>query len=167
MNTIRYVIKTSTLAILAVLLPASLMATPIIVRINDTPSDQAVIQVIGAPEGWSVVPDEVDSALVESGIITLHGVDQDGLVPELGWRFVIPNAPDPNRSAVDIVWIQHEWWGDNSLQIAFDSNKTGYYRNPEIVGDLNAGVVTDNWVTLYADDVVVVQYKPHTYRLRN
>ena len=46
------------------------------------------------------------------------------------------NAPNPLRSAVDIVWIQHDIAGDNSLQIAFDSNKTGYYRNPDPAGFL-------------------------------
>jgi hypothetical protein len=143
---------------------------PIVVRINDTPAEKPVIKVTGAPNGWSFVPDLAASTSTDGGVITLQGVDQYYAVPEQGWRFVVPNAPDPNRNAVDIIWIRHNYWwegGDDSLQIAFSSANVGsYYTNPELVGDINAGTVTDNWVQLYADDFIVLQYKPHTLRLR-
>lgn len=166
MRRICHAFRTSALALLTLLLPCSLMAGPVIVSINDTPAGNAVIQVKGDPEGWNVVPDDIDPATAESGIITLFGVDQTGLVPEYGWRFTIPNAPNPARRAVDIVWIQHDLvTGD--LQVAFDSAKAGtYFGNPRPGGDLDGGVVTDNWVQLYADETLVLLFKPHTYLSR-
>ncbi len=158
-------IKAIIIALVALSLPCSLMAKPVIVSINDTPAGNAVVQVKGAPNGWDIVPDDVGPG-IESGIITLFGVDQASLVPDLGWRFVVPTPEYEFNLAVDIVWIQHE--GPNGdLQVAFDSRDEGFYRPPELAGDTNAGFVTDEWVTLHEDDTLVVRFKPHTYRLRN
>ena len=181
MKKLRYIITSSVLALL-VLLPGSLMAAPIVVRINDVPNAAPVVTVIGAPNGYDLYtgPGIATPGIEEGGIITLFGVDQFGSVGQdefgfdLGWRFVVPNAPDPARAAVDIVFIQHDFdiFGNGDLQVGFDSALPGiYYRtppDPHIPGrDFNAGLVTDGWVTLYSDDTLVVQFKPHTYRLRN
>jgi len=182
MKRIRCIIASSALALLTLLLPCSLLAKPIVIRINDVPNAAPVITVIGAPNGYDIDtgPDIATPGIEEGGIITLFGVDQFGSVGQdefgndLGWRFVIPNAPNPARSAVDIVFIQHDFdlFGNGDLQVAFDSALAGVYYatppDPPIPGrDFNAGVVTDEWVTLYEDDTLVVQFKPHTYRLRN
>ena len=80
-------IRLGVLAFLALLLPCSLIAEPVIVSINDTPSGHAVVQVKGAPNGWTIVPDPGDPAVFESGIITLLGVDVFGSI----------NEPDENE----------------------------------------------------------------------
>lgn len=179
MKKVHYTLKSSALALLTLLVPCSLMAKPIVIRINDVPNAAPVVQVHGAPNGYDFYadPDVATPGIEEGGVITLFGVDQfgevgqDELGNDLGWRFVIPNAPDPNRSAVDIVWIQHDP-DTGDFQVAFDSALAGtYYANPpepHVPGkDYNAGLVTDRWVTLYEDETLVVQFKPHTYKLRN
>jgi hypothetical protein len=160
-------IRAIIIALGALSLPCSLMAKPIVVSINDTPSDHAVVQVNGAPNGWTVVPD--DPALADSGIITLIGVDVFGSInepEENGWRFTDPNAPQSWHASADIIWIQHDWADTGYLQVGFDSagagqwfNSPGYFNS-----DADAGPITDNWVTLYSDDTLVLQYKPHTNR---
>ncbi len=159
----------------AVLLPVSLMAGPIVVSINDVPNGRPVIQVKGAPNGYDLYTGEaVATPGVEEGaLITLIGVnnwfeDPDAYLDDWEGRFVIPEAPNPARTAVDIVWVEHNWddplsplFGD--LRVGFDSALAGaYYRTVN-----SLGLVTDNWVTVYANDTLVVRFKPHTYRLRN
>jgi hypothetical protein len=185
MITFKQSIRAATIALVAVSLPCSLLAKPmkpIVVRINDTPSGHAVVQVQGAPHGWTVVPDEVDPATVDSGIITLIGVDRGGSInepDENGWRFkdsqdwtTLPPLyfpPDPTNyrqyaTSVDIVWIQHDpVTGD--LQVGFDSAKAGlWFRNGGVGNsDADAGTVTNNWVTLWSDDTLILQFKPHTH----
>jgi hypothetical protein len=81
---------------------------------------------------------------------------------------------------VDIIWLGHDVegpFGNGDLQIGFNSALPGsYYFSPELVDpdtgevfidDEDLGPVTDNWVQVYADETVVVQFKPHTYRLRD
>jgi hypothetical protein len=73
------------------------------------------------------------------------------------------------RTAVDIVWVQHDEdvFGDGDLQVGFNSAFPGtWYWNPEIVGEDNLGPVTNLWVTVYANETLVVKYKPHTYRTK-
>jgi hypothetical protein len=172
-------LKSSALALFTLLLPCSLLAGPVTVSINDTPSGHAVVQVKGDPNGWTIVPD--DPTLPDSGIITLIGVDVFGSInepDENGWRFTdrrnwttLPPLyfpPDPVNyrqyaTSVDIVWIQHDpITGD--LQVGFDSAKAGlWFRNGGVGNsDADAGPVTNNWVTLYSDDTLVLRFKPHT-----
>ena len=180
MKAIRYVI-TFSVAALFVMLPSSFMAapkkaSPIVVTINDVPNGAPVIQVQGAPNGYDVYtdPNVADPAIEDGALITLFGVDRSGSIPDWGGRFVVPEAPLWYRTAVDIVWVEHDFdlFGNGDLQIAFDSALAGIYYgtppDPHVPGrDFNAGLVTDRWVTLYEDAILVVQFKPHTDRLRN
>jgi len=169
---------------LLALLPVSLLAAPkkaepIVVSINDVPNAAPVIQVQGAPNGYDIYlindPGKEDGAL-----ITLIGVNNyfdPGALPEWGGRFVVPEAPLWYRTAVDIVWVSHDAdvFGLGDLQVGFNSALPGtYYLNPGLCcrpdgspfnEDVDLGLVTDNWVTVYANDTLVVRYKPHTYRL--
>lgn len=173
MKEIRQSIKWGMVVLLGLLLSSSLMAKPIVVSINDVPNGPPVIQVQGAPNGYNVYTgSEVATPGVEDGaLITLFGVNNyfdPGALPEWGGRFVIPIAPNPFRTAVDIVWVSHDAdvFGLGDLQVGFNSAFPGtWYINPEFRGDENLGLVTDNWVTVYATDTLVIRYKPHTYRL--
>jgi hypothetical protein len=166
--------KATIIALVAVSLPCSLMAKPtkpIVVSINDTPSGHAVVQVQGAPHGYAIYtgPEVVDPTIEEGAAVVLYDVDLLGLVPEWGGRFTIPDAPLWYRSSVDIVWVAHDpgviQFG--ALFVAFDSALPGhYYYNPDIVGDEDLGPLTDNWVTVYCTDLLVIRYKPHTYILK-
>jgi hypothetical protein len=165
MSKFNHSIRAITIALVALSLPCSLLAKPIVVSINDTPGGHAVVQVQGAPHGWTIVPD--DPTLVDSGIITLTSVDQGGSINEPyenGWRFTDPNAPDWWHASVDIIWIQHDWGNSGDLQIGFDSATAGQsYYSPSIFNnDADAGPITNKWVTLYADDTLVLRFKPHT-----
>jgi hypothetical protein len=164
-------IRAIIIALVALSLPCSLMAKPIVVSINDTPSGHAVVQVQGAPSGYAIYtgPEIVDPTIEEGAAIVLYDVDLGQLVPEWGGRFTVPDAPLWYRSAVDIVWITHDpgLFQLNALVVAFDSALPGtYYFNPELLGDENLGPLTSNWVTVYSTDLLVIRYKPHTYRLK-
>ena len=166
---VRRAIAFATLAVLALLLPCSLLADPIVVRINDVPNGPPVIQVQNAPNGWFFYTDEdiANPAIEEGGLVVLPGANASGASYDWAGRFVVPNAPDPNHHGVDIVWVENF---DDILVVGFDSALPGvYYRTPGLFPntDENLGPVTDNWVKVYADDVLVVLFKPHTYRLRN
>jgi hypothetical protein len=178
-----HALNRSALGLLATLLPCSLLANPIIVTINDVPNGPPVIQVQGAPNGYDIYTGEgVANPTIEDGaLITLFGVNNyfdPGALPEWGGRFVVPAAPLWYRTAVDIVWVSHDAdvFGLGDLQVGFDSAHPGtYYYNPGLVipgnppivvnTDEDLGLVTDNWVTAYSNDTLVVRYKPHTYRL--
>ena len=170
-------IAVSTLALLAVLLPSSLMAAPIVIAINDVPNGRPIIQVYGAPNGYNIYTgDCVNTAGIEDGaLITLFGVDTSGSIPDWSGRFVIPTAPNPDRRAVDIVWVEHDSEDccksvcNGDLQIGFNSAFPNvYYGTPGVVNaDEDLGVVTDKWVQVYTSDTVVIFFNPHTYRLRN
>lgn len=180
MKRTRSVITFCALALLAIL-PASLLAAPILVSINNVPNGPPVIQVKGAPNGYDVYTGEgVATPEVEDGaLITLIGVDTGGSLPDWGGRFVVPEAPLWFRSAVDIVWVTHDVdvFGNEDLQVGFNSALPGtFYFNPGLVNpatgelqndDEDLGPVTDNWVTVYESDVLVIRCKPHSYRLRN
>lgn len=174
----------------SLLVAASVLAAPIIVRINDVPNAAPVVTVIGAQKGYDIYtgPEIVTPGVEDGAVVTLFGVDQAGEIPELGWRFSDPRdpdslppywVPDPENPgemmnvrefvlAVDIVWLQHDTEGpffNGDLQICFNSALPGkWYLNPGVFNeDQNAGFVTNNYVTVYEDDTVVVQFKPHTY----
>ena len=165
------------LALLILLLPGSILAAPIVVTINDIPNGAPVIEVFGAPNGYNIYTgDCVNNPAIENGaLITLFGVDTAGSIPDWSGRFVIPNAPDPSRAGVDIVWVQHDnseacdLFGNNDLQVGFNSAFPGtYYGTPVISNsDENLGVVTDKWVQVYTSDTLIILFDPHTYRLRN
>lgn len=170
MKTIRYIITLTAIAAI-VLLPCTLMAgskkaSPIVITINDVPNGPPVIHVQGAPYGYdinTVAPN--DPAIEDGALITLFGVDQSGSIADWEGRFVVPTAPDPLRTAVDIVWVEHDFdlFGNGDLRVGFNSAFPGnYYKTKN-----SLGLVTDDWVTVYADDALVVQFKPHTYRLRD
>jgi hypothetical protein len=158
------------------LLPVSLFAAaknagPIVVSINDVPNGRPVVQVQGAPNGYDIYTGEgvANPAIEDGALITLFGVDKSDSIPDWGGRFVVPDAPLWYRTAVDIVWVGHDIegpFGNGDLQVGFNSALPGtYYFTPELIGDQNLGLVTDNWVTVYADETLVVRFKPHTYRL--
>ncbi len=162
----------------ATLLPYSLPAQPIVVRINDVPDGPPVIQVQGAPNGYNIYTgDLVNNPAIEDGaLITLFGVnnyytDPGAALPDWSGRFLIPVAPEPEGHAVDIVWIEHDFdlFGNGDLRIGFNSAFPGtYYADPNEFNDADdLGLVTDNWVQVYANDTLVILFKPHTYRLRN
>lgn len=171
------------LASTAILLLASTAASAqVVVRINDVPNAAPVVTVIGAPNGYDVYtgPEIATPGIEDGAYITLFGVDSEGEVPELGWRFkdsrdpdtlppFTPLAPDDLtnyrylRVAVDIVWIEHD--ADGNLAIGFNSALQGtWYSNGGVFNsDMDASYVTNRYVTLYESDILVVQYKPHTY----
>jgi hypothetical protein len=172
-----HTIRTSALALL-LLLPASAMADPIIVAINDVPNAAPVIQVFGAPNGYhlNTGPIVANPNIEDGALITLFGVnnyyaDPGAALPDWSGRFLILEAPNPNRRAVDIVWLEHDfdWFGSGDLRVGFDSAFAGiYYANPNLFnGAEDLGIVTDNWVQVYTSDVILVLFKPHSYRLRN
>src|ERR1041385_6664251 len=163
----------------ALLLPSRLMSGPIVVRINDVPNAPPVITVIGAPNGYDIYTDDniAVPGIEEGAVITLIGVNNPVQDPSIfpddylfDWscRFVVPTAPNPERKAVDIVWVEHNFDDETSplfgdLRVGFDSALLGtYYANPELRGEENLGVVTDKWVQVYANDTLVVLFKPHT-----
>jgi hypothetical protein len=165
--------------LLALLSPVSLMAAPVVISINDVPNAAPVIQVKGAPNGYALYtgPGVVDPTVEDGAAVVLYGVDLEGLVPDWAGRFTVPNAPLWYRSAVDIVWIQHDpgIFQAGALVVAFDSALPGvYYYSPGLVDpttgmpintDEDLGPVTNNWVTVYSSDLLVIRYKPHSYRM--
>ena len=54
MKKMQSIIKSSALALLTLLVPGSLLATPILVRINDTAFGPPDIEVLGAPAGYNI-----------------------------------------------------------------------------------------------------------------
>jgi hypothetical protein len=172
-----FAIVSSALVAFVLLFPCSITAKsakppkpakPIVVRIDDVVDGAPVVTVKWEPNGYDVYtgPDIADPAIEDGGLITLFGVDQFGSInaSENGWRFVDPTLPsDAPRNATDVVWIQHDWAGNGDLQIGFNCSKTGtYYRNPIYTSDANAGPATNQWVTVYSDDTIVVEFKART-----
>ena len=172
----RNLIKSSALALLTLALPTYLLASPIIVRISDLRyPNPPEVEVDGAPNGWSFCTCAdigiIDPANEDGGVINLFGVDSYGSINEpgeCGWRFLNPTIPQPTcPSAVDIVWIQHDYNGplyNGDLQIAFNSALPGhYYRNPAVCPtgcpDVSLGPLTYKWQVVYADATVVVLFK--------
>ena len=158
----------------AAMVPCSLIAGPIVVKINDLRYPNAPeVEVDGAPNGWNFCECGINTAGVEDGgIITLFGVDTYGSINEPcegDWRFSDPNLPSPPdgcHNSVDIVWIQHDFYGpfyNGDLQIAFNSAFPGhYYNNPALCPracSVGLGPLTYKWQVVYADATVVVLFK--------
>src|SRR5438876_1824709 len=176
---IRQTMTSVVLALLILLLPCSLLAGPIIVKISDLAVGPPEVEVDGAPYGYDFCTCAdlgiIDPANEDGGVITLFGVDRNGSINEpgeCGWRFLDPKLAQPTcASAVDIVWIQHDYYGpfyNGDLQIAFNSALPGhYYRNPDVCPagcDVSLGPLTYKWQVVYADATVVVLFKaqrPH------
>jgi hypothetical protein len=174
MNKVHNMIKLSALALFALLVPTSLMAGPIIVRISDLRyPNPPEIEVDGAPNGWNFCTCDINTPGVEDGgIITLFGVDTYGSINEPcegDWRFSDPGLPSPAdgcHNGVDIVWIQHDFYGpfnNGDLQIAFNSAFPGhFYNNPALCPrpcSVGLGPLTYKWQVVYADATVVVLFK--------
>lgn len=173
MKRIHVVMMFSAFAVYSMLCPSSLMeARPtrrITVRIDDVPNGAPVVTVLGAPDGWDLYtgPDIANPDIEDGGIITLFGVDQSGSInpDDGGWRFVDPSLPaDEYYNATDIVWIQHDIYGDGDLQVAFNTREDGlHYVNPEYTTtDVSAGPATNKWVTVYSDSTITVQFRART-----
>jgi hypothetical protein len=165
---IQQVMSWGAVAQLALALPGTLRAEPIVVRIDDKAFGLPQIEVQGAPAGYNIHTGAlVNNLSQEDGaLITLLGVDTSGTVPSQGWRFIDPRAPDPTHAAADIVWIEHDFdfFGDGSLRVGFNSHfPGGWYTtpppNPPPGADKNAGPVRPYWVTVYSSPSLVVQFK--------
>jgi hypothetical protein len=180
MKNIHDQIKSGALALLPLLLPCSLMAAPITVRIDDTAKGPPVIEVLGVSpaNGYNIYvgPNVNNPAGGEDGaLITLFGVNNyfalgDGTDPtymsNMGWRYTDPKAPDPTHSAADIVWFEHDFdfFGTGDLRVGFNSHwPGGWYPtpgpNPPPGADVNAGPVRPNWVTVFSNDTLVLQFR--------
>lgn len=155
------------------------MSKPIVVSINAAPKGGPEVEVQNAPQGYDLFTGQGSATPgVETGaLITLFEVDRAGLVPEWGGRFVVPDAPISDRSAVDIVWIAHDHdrFGNGDLQVGFNCAYPGvFYMNPGLPklgggfynNDKNLGPVLDRWVQVFAHDLLIVQFKPQAHRLR-
>jgi len=166
MKRIRYLTTYGALTALTLLLPCSLLAGPITVSIDDRAKGPPVIEVLDSTEHLIYVGPIVNDPAVEDGaLIILFGVDTQGAIPDMGWRFIDQKAPDPAFAARDIVWIEHDdIFGGNDLRVGFNSHKPGgWYRTPSPDpppgADVNAGPVRPTWVTLYSDDTLVLRFR--------
>jgi hypothetical protein len=164
-------VRANVIILLVTALPCSLLAAPIIVSINDVPNAAPVIQVKNAPGDYDIFtgdelpPDYVDPASEEGAAVVFWDLNLVGTLTDWAGRFTIPTAPNPLRTAVDIVWIEVY---SGALVVAFDSALPGiYYGNPGPQGDEDLGNVTDKWVTAYSSEQLVIRFKPHTYRTRD
>jgi hypothetical protein len=173
---LRHQIAATALALVALALPCSLIADPIVVRINDLAYPRPPeVEVDNAPNGWSFCAcadlGVIDPANEDGGLITLFAVDRNGSINEpgeCGWRFSDPALPpDTCLSAVDIVWIQHDFYGpffNGDLQVGFNSALPGhYYRNPAacpiLACDASLGPLTYKWQMVYKSQTLVVLFK--------
>jgi len=172
---IRRKIRLGALALLSLLLPCSLMAGPITILIDASFQGSPTTTVLNS-EGYNIYvgPGVSNPAFEYGALVDLLGVDSwfeppyQSVILDQGWRFTDPKAPDQTRSAVYIIWISHDFGGPlytGDLQVGFNSRKpgTGYYGtpgpNPPPGADVNAGPVRSNWVTLYSDATLVLQFK--------
>jgi hypothetical protein len=176
-------IKWSALALFLILVPGSLMASQIVVKINDLAVGPPQVEVDGAPNGYDVYtgPGVNNSAVEDGALITLFGVDTYGSIPDWGGRIIDPtpwqllpplyNQNDPTDptnyrqfvNAVDIVWVQHDFDGpfqNGDLQVGFNSSFQGvWYRNPSLTGDEDLGPLSNKWVTIYSSPALVIKFK--------
>lgn len=142
------------------------MSEPILVRIKSLAEGPPLIEAVGAPQGYNIyVGPLINNPAVEEGaLINLFGVDHGGAISDQGWRFLDPSmAPDANLNALGILWITHDHAGpfaSGDLQIGFNRARPGrHYANPIHTHDQNLGPATNRWVTVYADDTLVVRLK--------
>jgi len=121
------------------------MAGPIVIKITDLANGPPEVEVDGAPNGYNFCTCAdlgfMDPSNEDGGVITLFGVDTYGSINEPGACGVAlpgPTLPRPTCvSAVDIVWIQHDYYGlsimatsKSHLIARFQGH---YYRNPPSV----------------------------------
>ena len=133
----------SALAALALLLPVSLLAGPTVVRIDASHDGAPTTEVLNS-ENYNINVGPVVNGPNDYGaVVDLLGVDVAwccNVIPDQGWRFTYPKAPDPTHSAVYIIWIDHDY-GDpwyygplytGDLRVGFNQHKpgTGYYGTP-------------------------------------
>ena len=82
----RHTIALGVLALLILLLPCSLLAAPIIVKISDLANGPPEVEVDGAPNGYDFCTCAdlgfIDPANEDGGVITLFGVDRNGSINE-------------------------------------------------------------------------------------
>lgn len=163
-----HIVRENMLILLIMALPCSLMAAPVIVSINDVPNAAPVIQVKGSPVDYDILtgdelpPGYVDPASEEGAAVVFWDLNLVGILEDWGGRFKVPDGLSETKSRVDIVWF--EVW-DFGLVVAFNSALPGVYYGPGPDEDL--GYVTDNWVTVYSSDQLIIRFKPHTYRTRD
>jgi len=168
-------IRATLLALVVLSLPCSLMAGPTVIQIDASHEGAPTTTVLNSEAYNIYVGPGVSNPAVEYGaLVDLLGVDSwyeppfQSVIPDQAWRFTDPKAPDQTHSAVYIIWISHDYGGplwSGDLQVGFNSHKpgTGYYTtpgpNPPPGADVNAGPVRSNWVTLYSDATLVLQFK--------
>src|SRR5438270_5805566 len=77
---VRHTIALGVLALLTLLLPCSLLAAPIIVKISDLANGPPEVEVDGAPHGYDVYtgPGVNNPSIEDGALITLFGVDTYG-----------------------------------------------------------------------------------------
>jgi hypothetical protein len=165
-NVLLNIVKSSVVVLLTLLLPCSLLAGQIVIKINDLAVGPPEVEVDGAPNGYDVYtgPGVNNSAIEDGALITLFGVDTYGSIPDWGGRFVDPSLPaDAFRNAVDIVWVQHDFEGpflNGDLQVGFNSAFPGvFYANPIYNSDDELGPVSSKWVTVYSSAALVIKFK--------
>lgn len=174
MKAIRYSMQLTALAV-AVSLPCSLLAGPTVIRIDASHEGAPTTEVLNSETyNLYVGPLVSDPATEYGALVNLLGADNyyspGSLIADLEWRFTDPKALDPTRAAVYIVWIDHDYGDDlngyygpfysGDLRVGFNQKKpgAGYYRT------VNAAPIQSNWVTLYSDATLVLQFKgfkPH------
>jgi hypothetical protein len=167
-------IKATIFALVVLSLPCSLMAGPTVIQIDASHEGAPTTTVINSEDYNIYVGPGVSNPETEYGaLVDLLGVNNwfelyPSVIPDQGWRFTDPKAPDQTHSASYIIWISHDFGGPlytGDLQVGFNSRKpgTGYYStpgpNPPPGADVNAGPVRSNWITLYSDANLVLQFK--------
>lgn len=137
-----------------------------IVRIEDQKHGPPTVHVEEAPAGYNLyVGPLVNNPEAEhGGLINLLGVDPSGAIANQGWRFIDPALPeDAARNGLHILWITHDHSGpfcNGDLQIGFNSVFPGrHYANPLHTRDTGLGPATEEWTTVYADEVLQLEFR--------
>jgi hypothetical protein len=164
-------IKAGIIAIAALSLTSNLMAGTVTIRIDASHSGAPTTEVLNSEDYNFYVGPDVNNAAIEYGaLVDLLGVDNvygwpGAQIADRDWRFTDPKAPDPAAAAVFIIWIDHDY-GDpvngyygplfsGDLRVGFNQHKPGgYYRTTA-----NAVPIQSDWVTLYSDSTLVLQFK--------
>lgn len=150
------------------------MAGATVVRIRGQAASPPIVEVLGAPLGHNIyVGPLVNNSEVEHGaLINLLGVDASATIPEQGWRFVDPKLPpDATRNGLYVLWVTHDYSGpfcSGDLQVGFNSVLPGHhYANPVHTKDKSLGSPSANWVTVYSDKNLVLQFADGDHQPRD